>query len=186
MDGLANGASASQQKTARLKELFQDVDPIEITGSLDLCNKSPLEIAALLPSFTTIQEAGGNPAFGLLFDPKTRRVWSLRSGFSPHFEESVKGIRFKSGIMTREVAQSAGAPWWDDRVPLGAHIEGQAAAFMRKANMTDAVLYINSAAPCKWDGRGCMFNLPELLAAGATFVVFNKNGKTFSFTGLPD
>jgi hypothetical protein len=101
--------------------------------------------------------------------------------------ETVNGILFKSGTMTREVAQAAGGAWAQERVPLGAHVEGQAAAFMRRMDITEAVLYINGSTPCKNFGIGCHFRLPELLAEGSSLTVFNKNGRRLvPFVGLPD
>src|SRR5437773_2527690 len=102
-----NGSEASRQRAARLKDLFKDVEPVEITGNIDLQGKSPQEIARMLPRFTTIQEEGGNPAFGILVDPKTGRAWALRSGFSPDIEETIKGLRFRTGTMTQEAALAA-------------------------------------------------------------------------------
>ncbi len=180
-------AEASRRRAARLKGLFGDIDPIEITGSVDLRGKSPQDIARMLPRFTTIRQEGGNPAFGILVDPLTGRAWSLRSGFSPDVVETIDGIPFRTGTMTREVAQAAGGAWAQQRVPLGAHVEGQAAAFMRRAGIAGAVLHINGSTPCKNGGIGCSFLLPELLAEGSTLTVFNKNGRAFSpFVGLPD
>jgi hypothetical protein len=187
VDQLADGSEASQQRAAQLKAIFKGVEPIEITGTVDLRGKSPQEIPRLLPRFTAIQQAGGNPAFGILVDPKTGRVWSLRSGFSPDVVETVNGILFKSGTMTREVAQAAGGAWMQPLNPLGAHVEGQAAAFMRKMDIADAILYINAGTPCYGRNRnGCLFKLPELLAEGSSLTVFNKNGRPFPFTGVSD
>lgn len=186
IDPPADGSGASQQRAARLKRLFQNVEPVEIIGSIDLHGKSPQEIARVLPRFTAIQEEGGNPAFGILSDPKTGRAWSLRSGFSPESVERIKGIPFKSGTMTPEVAEAAGGVWSQSGLPLGAHIEGQGAAFMRRMDITDAVMYINGGTPCQRGGRGCLFKLPELLAEGSTLSVFNKNGRQFLFTGKAD
>lgn len=179
-------ASDQSQRTIRLKELFQDVDPIEITGTIDLSGKTPLEIAALLPRFTTLQQQGENPAFGILVDPATGRMWSLRSGLSPDEEETWKGIRFKTGTLTKEMALLAGEPWWDYEVPLAGHLEGQSAAFMRKMEVQAAILYTNSGAPCKQKGKGCFHHLHRLLAERTTLIIFNKNGRQFSFTGTLD
>jgi hypothetical protein len=139
----------SKQRSDRLKRVFRDVDPIEITGIVDLQGKNPQEIARILPKFTTIQEKGGNPSFAILTDPKTGRAWSLRSGFSPEIVETFNGMKFKTGIMTKDVAQTAGGSWAQRDNPLGAHVEGQAAAFMRKMEISEGVLYINSSTHCK-------------------------------------
>jgi hypothetical protein len=186
IDPLADGSGASQQRAARLKGLFKDVEPVEITNSIDLRGKSPQEIARMLPRFTAVQREGENAAFGILVDPKTGRAWSLRSGFSPDVVETVNGIPFKSGTMSREVAEAAGGAWSQPGLPLGAHIEGQGAAFMRRMDITDAIMHINGSTPCQRGGRGCSFKLPDLLAEGSTLTVFNKNGRPFSFTGTAD
>lgn len=167
-----------------MRSLFAEVEPIEITDKA-LLEENPEELARRLPRFTSIQEAGGNPAFGLLVDPKSGRIWALRSGLSPLVEETFNGIRFKSGIMTRPIATQAGGVWGQPGNPLGAHLEGQAVAFMRKTELMEAVLYINGSTPCLSPG-GCKANLPVLLAANATLVVYNKNGRQFDFTGVAD
>jgi hypothetical protein len=186
IDQLADGSGASQERATRLKGLFKDVEPIEITGAIDLSGKTPQEIARLLPRFTTLQQVGVNPAFGILVDPKSGRAWALRSGFAPETVETLNGLPFKSGTMTRDVAQAAGGAWGDRQVPLGAHLEGQGAAFMRKMDISEAALFINGSTPCRNNGQGCFFRLPELLAEGSTMTVFNKNGRAFPFTGTAD
>ena len=173
-----------ESESARLKALFANVEPVEVMG-IEPQGKTPQQIASLLPRFTTLQQQGSNPAFGLLFDPQSKRIWALRSGLSPQIEETLNGIRFKSGTMTQAVAKSAGGVWGQAGNPLGAHIEGQAAAFMRKKGIIAAVLYINGSTPCLGP-RGCKENLQELLAEDATLTVYNKNGRRFFFTGLPD
>lgn len=126
-----------------------------------------------------------NPAFGLLIDQAAGRVFSLRSGLSPAVEETLNGIRFKTGIMSREVVEAAGGLWGNPLRPLGAHLEGQAAAFMRKDDIRDAILHINMTTPCLGPS-GCKQCLPQLLAAGAYLVVCSKNGRRFPFHGIPD
>lgn len=185
-DGIRNGEShppltPSKQEAARLKALFQSVEPLEITG-IDLTGKTPQEIARMLPRFTTLQLRKENPACGILVDVSTGRAFALRSGFTPESEGVFNGIRFKKGTMTQETANEAGTVWRR----LGAHVEGQAAAFMRKREMREAVLYINASTPCQLDGRGCLFKLPDLLSEGAGLTVYNKNGRPFPFMGNPD
>jgi hypothetical protein len=177
--------SPSEKEAARLKILFQDMNPVEVTG-IDLRGQSRQAIGRLLPRFTTIQQEGGNPAFGLLIDNQSGRVFALRSGFSPHLCETVNGITFRTGTMTQATAEAAGGAWSQPGNPLGAHVEGQAAAFMRARTIFDATLYINGSTPCNVGGTGCLFRLPELLAEGATLTVYNKNGRRFTFTGIPD
>jgi hypothetical protein len=178
--------SPSAVKEAKLARLFADVEPVEVTGRVNLEGRTPQEIGQMLPRFTTIQQEGSNPAFGLLVDNRTGRVFALRSGLSPQVQETVNGIPYKTGTMTRATAEAAGGIWGDPRRPLGAHIEGQAAAFMRAKGITDATLYINGTTPCLGP-RGCFNNLPTLLAERSTLTVFNKRGRQFStFTGLPD
>jgi hypothetical protein len=166
--------------------LFREVEPVEVTGRLSLAGLSPQEITRLLPRFTTVQREGGNPAFGLLVDNQCGRVFALRSGLSPQAVEIVNGIPFRTGTMTRATAEAAGGPWSQPGNPLGAHIEGQAAALMRARGITDATLYINGSTPCRAGGTGCLFRLPELLDEGSTLTLFNKNGRRFDFAGLPD
>jgi hypothetical protein len=183
--GISQSLNPSEKEAARLKALFQNVEPVEITG-IDLRGKSPPEIARMLPRFTTLQQEGGNPAFGFLVDNLTGGVFALRSGFTPHVTEVVNGIRFRTGTMTQAMAEAAGGAWSQPGNPLGAHIEGQAAVFMRAQGIIDATLFINGSTPCKVGGTGCLFRLPELLGESATLTLFNKNGRRFHFTGLPD
>jgi hypothetical protein len=173
------------RRSDRLTELFKEVDPIEITD-IDFRGKTPQEIVYFLPKFTEMQAGSANPAFGILMDPATGRAWGLRSGLSPLTVETIKGIRYRCGTMTNEVVTAAGGAWFGAEVPLGAHVEGQAAAFMRKMSITKAVLYINAGTPCKQDGVGCFYQLPEMLAEGATLLVYNKRGRPFSYTGEKD
>lgn len=179
-------AEQSRQRAAHLKRLFQHVTAIEITGLVDLHEKSPTDVARLLPRFTEIQKQGGNPAFALFVDPNTGRIWTLRSGFTPDVRETVNGLPFRFGVMSRAVAREAGASWGDRQLPLAGHVEGQAAALMRVHDVANGVLYINGSTPCTANGRGCLYNLPELLSENAHLVVFNKNGRAFRFTGTPD
>lgn len=179
--------TTAAERSARLRDLFAAVDPLEVTELVDLAGRTAAEIAQLLPRFTTVQQEGTNPAFGLLVDPRSGRAWSLRSGFDPTSVETFNGIPYRSGTMTRETAHGAGGPWAQERVPLGAHVEGQAAAFMRKAGLLEAVLYINGSTPCRNGGIGCFYRLPELLPEGATLLVYNKNGLAFPpFEGITD
>ena len=183
-DGIRNGESQpsltpAELEAVRLKALFQVVEPLEIIG-LDLTGKTPQEIARLLPRFTTLEEEGGNPACGILVDVKSGKAFALRSGYSPDRQEMLNGIAFKRGTMTRSVAVSAGGIWQI----LGSHVEGQAAAFMRKAGITEAVLYINASTPCKGqNGIGCLYLLPLMLPPAAGLTVYNKHGKPFPFAG---
>jgi hypothetical protein len=98
-----------------------------------------------------------------------------------------------AGAVTPEMAAQAAGMW----NKLGNHAEPVAAAFMRKKEITDVVLYINVRNPC-WgqpDGTGCYYRLAEFLAEGSRMKVYNKDGTDFSsarperkfdFTGLPD
>ena len=182
----AQGLSRSRVEAARLRGLFEDVEPVEVTGRINLEGRSPQDIARMLPRFTTIQQEGGNPAFGLLVENQTGRVFALRSGLSPQIEETVNGIPFRTGTMTRAIAEAAGGVWAQARNPLGAHIEGQTAAFMRAQGITDSTLYINGTTPCH-GAKGCFANLPTMLAEGSRLTVFNKRGRQFpTFAGLPD
>lgn len=166
---------------SRLKALFRDVEPVEITAMKLLEGKSPHEIAQLLPRFTTLQEQGEHPAFGILTDVATGRVYAIRSGYLPHEVTEIKGVRYKTGTMTRATARAPGDVW--DR--LGAHVEGQAAAFMHKESLGEAVLVMNAATPCKGRNQdGCLFSLPFMLHAGARLTVYNKYGKPFLFVGV--
>lgn len=183
-DGIGNGESQrpltpSEQEAARLKALFQSVEPIEITG-LDLTGKTPQEIARLLPRFTTLEEEGGNPACGILVDVQTRRAFAFRSGYSPDKDETLTGITFKRGTMTKDLAATAGPIW----KALGSHVEGQAAAFMWKTGILEAILYINASTPCRGQNNvGCLYLLPVMLPPGASLSVYNKNGRLFPFSG---
>lgn len=185
-DGTGNGEGqpprppSPSAEEARLKAVFESVEPVEVVG-LSLAGKTPEEIVRLLPRFTTLEEEEGNPACGLLVDTRSGRVYALRSGFSPHKSETLNGIQFKKGTLTKAVAASAGIVW----KTLGAHVEGQAAAFMRRMEIREAVLYLNASNPCKLAGEGCLFKLPELLSAGARLTVYNKRGRAFVFEGRP-
>jgi hypothetical protein len=173
-------------QATRLRELFRGVEPVEVTGMINLAGQSPQEIGRMLPRFTTSQQEGENPAFGLLVDNGTGRVFALRSGLSPHVQEMVNGIPFRMGTMTRATAEAAGGVWGQERNPLGAHLEGQAAAFMRAQGIAAVTLYINATTPCLGPG-GCLESLPLMLAEGSTLTVFNKRGRPFpTFTGIAD
>jgi nucleic acid/nucleotide deaminase of polymorphic system toxin len=173
-------------EAGRLRKLFADIQPIEVTERINLKSMKPQEIAQLLPRFTAFQQGGENPAFGLLVDTHSERIFTLRSGFSPHIEETINGLPFRTGTMTRATAEAAAGVWGDAIQPLGAHIEGQAAAFMRAQRITDAVLYINATTPCRIS-RGCWESLPIMLAEGSTLTIFNKRGRQLpTFTGLTD
>src|SRR5271166_693627 len=102
---------STQQEAARLKGLFKDVSPVEVTVIVDLQGKLPSEVAQMLPKFTVIEQEESNPAFGLLVDVNSGRIFSLRSGLSPHIKESFDGILFKSGIMSKDMAVAAGGVW---------------------------------------------------------------------------
>lgn len=186
MHQAADDPRGSPERAATLKALFEFIDPIEITGSVDLQGKSPLEIAQMLPRFTTLQQEGTNPAFGILVDSKTGRAWSLRSGLSPKVIEEFLGIKFRTGTLAPQVLRAAGGAWANPVVPLGSHVEGQAAAFMRKMAIEEAVLYINGSMPCKNGGLGCYYRLPELLAENSRLTVYNKRGRAFLYTGIAD
>jgi hypothetical protein len=165
----------SQQVAARLRDLFRDVNPPEITG-IDLRGQIPQEIIQLLPKY-----GGKNPVYGILVDEATGRAYGLRSGWSLG-ASTFNGIPFQKGNISNQVAAAAGGPWKD----LGNHVEAQAAAFMRKSGITEASLYINSGNPCYQGGTGCYFRLAEMLAEGSRLKVFNKNVKLFLFTGIQD
>jgi hypothetical protein len=165
---------SSEQEAARLKELFQDVNPPEITN-VDLGGKTFQEIFQLLPPY-----GGENPVFGILVTNEGR-AYGLRSGWALIRSEH-NGILFQKGNVSQRVAKSAGVVW--ER--LGFHVEAQAAAFMRKAEITEAVLYINANNPCYDFGEGCFFKLPIMLAEGTRLTVVNKWGNSFPFLGDPD
>jgi hypothetical protein len=178
------GLGRSAAEAARLRRLFASVEPVEVTAMVDLQDKTPREIARLLPRFTTMQQSG-NAAFAFLVDNGTGRIFALRSGLAPYLHETLNGIPFKTGTMTRATAEAAGGVWGRPGNPLGAHVEGQAAAFMRARGIMDATLYINATNPC-YGTRGCYASLPTMLAEGSTLTVFNKNGRQFPpFTGAP-
>jgi hypothetical protein len=167
--------SPSAQKEARLAGLFKDVNPPEIT-SLDLRGKGPQEVFRLLPPY-----GGENPVYGILIDNQPGKAYGLRSGWKEERSE-VGGITFGKGNLRLEVAERAGTTW---RL-LGAHVEAQSAALMRRAGITDAMLCINASNPCYLNGIGCFYRLPGLLAEGSSLQVYNKHGRLFPFRGAPD
>lgn len=190
-DGTGNGEgqgpqplTPSQQEAARLKALFEDVSLLEITG-VDLRGKTPQEIVRLLPEMR-----GDNPVRAILIDVGTGRAYGVRSGWLADPVEEHNGLLFRNGNIGPEVARPAGRVWES----LGHHVEAQAAAFMRKVGIAEAVLCINAANPCYQKGDGCFFRLHEMLAEGAKLTVYNKYGETFSrkhrwpfsFAGTPD
>lgn len=171
---------ATRSEAQRLKTLFKGIKTLEVTGVVDLQGKTPLEIAQLLPKFTDMSQDDSNPACGFLV--ANGRIFTLRSGLSPHVKETLNGLPFQSGLLTVDLADAAGGLWSQVGKPLAGHIEGQAAAVMLSEGITDAVLYINGSTPCLGP-RGCRTNLPFLLEERARLIVYNKRGKSFPFVG---
>lgn len=98
------------------------------------------------------------------------------------------GIRKTVGILTRADGSEIGGEIWSGREGPGKggpglaapwrhmqtmneHVEGHAAAVMRRDGHRDAVLYI-SRRPCEDDPYGCQRQLENALPAGARLTVF--------------
>ena len=160
----------------RLQSLFQEVDLPEIKG-INFSQMTHLEIIQLLPSY-----GGKHPMKGIL----------IASGAEAEIVTH-NSMSFKSGALSPERAAQAGPNWQ----ALGHHMEAVGAAFMRKKNITDAVLYINGRNPGWGNAQqpGCYYTLLEFLAEGSTLSVYNKFGsdfigsypdRKFHFTGIAD
>jgi hypothetical protein len=165
-------------ESTRLKNIFQGINPPQFSDVVLRTKKNHKERIALLPKYEDNQN--DNPVFGILAVLSTNTAYGLRSGKKK--ETSIhQGITFQKGNVTPTMAEQAGGIWTN----LSHHVEGQAAAFMRSQDITEAWLFMNASTPCL-GATGCKANLPVMLAEGSKLHVVNKWGKETIYTGAAD
>lgn len=172
----------------RLWKLFSGVELPEITG-IDFASMTHAQISKSLPAFSR----GSHSVKAILIDRDTGRAFGIASGADLGDVQGSRGMSFGSGRVSASVGNEAGLGWRH----LHTHAEAVAAAYMRKADIKNAYLYINAANPC-WGSAplyGCHGNMRTLLAEGSHLRIFNKDGlnatrsrpaELFDYTGLPD
>ncbi len=179
-EGLESSASTrladSAAEAERLRRAYSEVTLRQIEG-IDVLSMTPQNIQSLLPD-PKISGTNITVIRGILVDPDSGRSFAISAGFSRR-TNTINGIPFTSGGVTREMAEDAQGVW----TRLGQHVEGQTAAFMRANRITRAQVHINGTTPCL---RGCNIELPNMLPEGSILTVFTNNGRSIPFRGLAD
>lgn len=68
------------------------------------------------------------------------------------------------------------APWNSPDSTMTWHVEGHAAAIMRRGKIKDATLYLNTH-PCM-KPNGCHGSISDVLPAGSTLTIFYQKGRS--------